>query len=320
MDNKFLRVFVKRVILAILLFFAVIQSAANAADFYVTPTRAKRVPKLDRRKCRDLSAVLRRAEPGDVVHLTAGTYVMPRKGFTVSNPITILGGYSSDFKVRDVRAYPTVIEATGGVTSHEARALFSIFDLDFLSYSNRVSRARLIVDGLCFDGAAFTNFAGRISNHFESKDLAKPKADEGTPFYTTLLAGENLEAPIDCTIRNCLFKNSYGAAILLRWGAGSFVITNNTFTNNFMFAINVSGQLEGAKTPCEIRANTIYFSAPSAMGLGAEPFSPICINWGIEGLCTSNFITQVECTDEMPPFEQELDSDVDEAPEEGTEE
>ncbi len=257
METNLKRMIARCVSIVIFLFSFV----AAAADFYVTPTRAMRVPKIDRRKCRSLDAVLRIAEANDTIHLATGTYNLPRKGLTLSTPVTILGGYSTDFKTRDPFKTPTCIAPTGVHTARLSHADFAFFNLDFTSSTNAPSAA-LFVDGLTFNGAAFTNLTPRIS---------KVRA-------AALFRGENGDSPIALTIRNCTFLNSYGPALQLNWGAGSLTIINNVFSNNWPFAVSLAGPFRGPSIPCDFSANTL-------------PTNSLYFNFGLVTNCAANIFT-----------------------------
>ena len=257
--------------------------AASAADFYVTPMRVTRVPKMDRRKCRDLAAVLRIAEPGDVIHLATGTYSFPRKGIELSTPVTMLGGYSTDFKMRDPLKTPSCIFPTGVYTTHQPHVTFSFFNLDFASATNlpRTACPPLILDGLTFNAATFTNLAGRLDSRINLQIIPTGPLDARLPM--TLLAGENLVYPLDLTIRNCAFLNSYGTALQLNWCAGSLVLSNNTFTQTHPFAINITGPFLASSIPCTIANNTL-------------PMNSLRVNYGVATNCLANTFTS-ECVD-----------------------
>ena len=275
METNLKRMIARCVSIVILLF---VSFVASAADFYVTPTRAMRVPKIDRRKCRNLNAVLRIAETNDTIHLAMGTYNLPRKGFTLSTPVTILGGYSADFKTRDPFKTPTCIAPMGVHTSRLSHADFAFFNLDFTSSTNAPSAA-LFVDGLTFDGAAFTNLTPRTS---------RVRA-------AALFRGENVGSPIALTICNCTFLNSYGPAVQLNWNAGSLTITNNVFSNNWPFAVSLAGSFRGTSIPCDFSANTL-------------PTNSLYFNFGLATNCAANRFT----TPTMKPFEFEEDEELEE--------
>ncbi len=285
METNLKRMIARFVSIVIFLFSFV----AAAADFYVTPTRAMRVPKMDRRKCRDLASVLRLAETNDTIHLASGTYNLPRKGFTLSTPVTILGGYSPDFKMRTPLARPSLISSSLVTTSHQAYARSSFFKLDFTSSTRAAAPATLILDGLTFDGAAFTNLAGRADARIDSRNLATRR---GTRLYTSLLSGENSAAPLALTIRNCTFLNSYGPALQLNWNAGSLTITNNVFSNNWPFAVSLSGPSRGTSLPCTFTANTL-------------PTHSLHLNFGLATNCAANIFTQPT----VKPLSFELDDE-----------
>ena len=261
METNLKRMIARCVSIAILLFSFSFLFVASAADFYVTPTRAMRVPKIDRRKCRNLDAVLRIAETNDTIHLATGTYNLPRKGFTLSTPVTILGGYSTDFKTRDPFKMPTCIAPTGVHTARLSHADFAFFNLDFTSTTN-AQAAALFVDGLTFDGGAFTNFTPRTS---------RVRA-------AALFRGENVGSLLALTIRNCTFLNSYGPALQLNWNAGSLTITNNVFSNNWPFAVSLAGPFCGPSIPCDFTANTL-------------PTNSLYFNFGLATNCAANIFT-----------------------------
>ncbi len=129
------------------------------------------------------------ADPGDEIHIAGGVYTDYVTNYVarVDKPLTLRGGYSSDFSSRDPDAYPTIIDAEG-----ERRAVYVgkytgetiTVTLDGLHLINGDA------DGL--GGEEYNSndvggglYASHAVLHVENCHIAHNRADQGAGIYFT---------------------------------------------------------------------------------------------------------------------------------------
>jgi hypothetical protein len=157
----------------------------------------------------DPYAAFRRAEPGDTIHIAAGVYYgrLDRSSWFVECPkLTVLGGYSRDFKTRTPWKTPSVFACYPGYEYVRENNLIA----------GRDDHSDLILDGLCFDAA------GR--NQYADEPLAGigriPAMDSAAVAFSAA----------NVSIRNCVFANSANGGVELS-GSGS------RFENNLLLSM-----------------------------------------------------------------------------------
>jgi len=114
-----------------------------AFDWFVAPTGSKGDGSRER-PFHDPWVALRRAEPGDTIHIAAGTYYgrLDRSSWIIECPkITVLGGYLRDFTTRTPWKTPSVFAAWSGYEYARENNLIG----------GREDHSDLVLDGLCFD-------------------------------------------------------------------------------------------------------------------------------------------------------------------------
>ena len=179
-------------------------------DWFVAPTGVRGDGSRER-PFHDPWAAFRRAEPGDTIHIAAGTYYgrLDRSSWIVECPrITVLGGYSRDFATRTPWKTPSVFAAWSGYEYARENNLIG----------GREDHSDLILDGLCFDSEGRNLYGEK-----ESAGITRMPKMDGP------IASFNAER---VTIRNCVFSNSGSGGVELQ-GSGS------RFENNLV--INVIG-------------------------------------------------------------------------------
>jgi hypothetical protein len=133
---------------------------------------------------------LRRAAPGDRIHIAAGTYTGrdERSSWVVDTPdLTVLGGYSPDFAARSPWRTPTVFAARADLrVPHEPNMIQGIGDHD-----------GLVLDGLFFDAA------GR-NEYDDQGGLVRSSYGDGA-----IVGGRGERI----TVRNCVFANGSAGAV-----------------------------------------------------------------------------------------------------------
>lgn len=209
---------------------------ANNVDWFVAATGVRGDGSRER-PFHDPWVAFRRAEPGDSIHIAVGVYCgrFDRSSWIIECPnLTVLGGYSSDFKTRTPWATPSVFACYPGYEYARENNLIA----------GREDHSGLILDGLCFDAA------GR--NHYDDVPqggIGQIPAMDGVAV--------SFSSP-NVTIRNCVFANSANGGVELQ-GAGSR-FENNLLINMIgvsMLALRSSSKL--IEQPIVVAGNAFCF-------------------------------------------------------------
>ena len=185
---------------------------------------------------RDPFQALDKAEGGDVIHVTGGDYFGKLNSgkwrITVRN-LSLLGGYTADFTVRDPWENPTRFQLQA---DERAKGMPEGTILGSAENSEG-----LIVDGFIFDGASWNAYKPDKGLDLRSSPLAP------------LVSFSGGRAPI--TVRNCLFVNGSSGAVHISCPFGLF--ENNVVLNTSGDAVALSA---GGLGPWTLRNNTIVFA------------------------------------------------------------
>lgn len=208
------------------------------------------------------------APEGSTIYVAEGNYYgLLRSGtITITKPLFIYGGFSSDFTKRDILNCRTMVQPT--LESNGTAKLGTVM----LDIKNQ--NADLVLDGLIFDrGNAVSYTASQ-----REEDKGQPEGVETprmNPIGTKGLGGPNLEnrealtketsilylnnSWVNLTIHNCAFLNAPDFAILGLF-RGHMQIDNNIFVNCRMAAIDVRGSDAKENQPLDFTNNTVLFS------------------------------------------------------------
>jgi hypothetical protein len=193
---------------------------------------------------------LRSAEPGDFIHIAAGTYYgrYDRSSWIVDRPrLTILGGYSANFSERTPWQTPSVFAAYSGYeVPREANLI-----------GGRGDHSGLVLDGLFFDASGRNTYGDQPVQGLRSY----PSMDGPIASFSADLVA----------IRNCAFANSTAGGVELS-GDGS------VFENNLVFNIIGIGMLHlrtapaGKRQLITVTHNTFCFAHDVTVppGTGAD--------------------------------------------------
>ena len=182
-------------------------------------------------------AALRRAEPGDAIHVAAGLYYgrFDRSSWIVETPnLTLLGGYSRDFSTRTPWKTPSVF---GCYPRYEYARENNLI-------SGRDNHSDLILDGLCFDSADRNQYGDKPGD-----GIGRIPTMDG-PIAS--FSGANV------VIRNCVFMNSGTGGVELS-GTGS------RFENNLLLSIigismlTLRSSTQLIEQPIAVRGNSFCF-------------------------------------------------------------
>ncbi|MCF0221344.1 MAG: DUF1565 domain-containing protein [Fibrobacter sp.] len=227
-------------------------TSVQAADLYVSlNTGANGNDGSKSAPYKNLWKALKQAKAGDVIHVAQGIYPgqTKRGWFDVTEPVSIIGGYSDDFSQRDPIKFVTKLQPMNENNSDQAsgKGILS------LSFENKKG-VDMVIDGLTIDeGHSNTYHAekGKPEGFSLGKLLPSAPAKGFTIDNTTKEANSSREVALiylrgvyntgNLTIQNCTFANGDNFGILGGWPEGKVRVINNVFVNTRMVAIDISG-------------------------------------------------------------------------------
>ena len=261
---------------------ALFASSLQAADLYVSlSTGKKKNAGTKEAPLKNLWHALQTASDGDTIHLAEGVYPGNAKcnWFLIDKAVSIIGGYSADFSVRDPLVHRTMFQPLNENNDKKGTGL-GIFTIQFDMSKPAPKGVNMVFDGLIFDDGQAQSYhavKGKPEG-VETGMWLEPPAKGDTPFasskrYLVYSATAN-RAEGDITFRNCLFLNAGNIAMNLNWYKGKVVMENNVFCNNLMVGANVySSNPQPGAVEWEFKNNTVLFtwsrtSELSDMGFG----------------------------------------------------
>ena len=209
------------------------------------------------------------AKVGDVIHVAEGNYPGRMKcgWFKMDKPVSIVGGYSSDFTKRDPLKYKTMFQPKN--ENNDKKGGFrSLLYLDFEKNPMKAPKGfNIVIDGLIFDDGFASSYhavKGKPAGFDTGMWLEGPAKNKADKFPSanrySISSATAGRGEGDLTIRNCTFVNGSNYAVNLNWYKGKISITNNVFCNNRMLSINVSCSNGRGKINWECAYNTILFT------------------------------------------------------------
>lgn len=219
---------------------------------------------------KNLQKALDVAEAGTTILVAEGNYygLLNKGNIIISKPVTIIGGYKSDFSTRDVLKYRTLVQPTpasnGTASGQGTIQLKSIV----------APNDKVVLDGIIMDRG--NSIAYNARGEGKPEGVACPQMN---PIGTAGVGGENLNESVSTTetamiyfdgyqgvinevnviIRNCAFINApnFGIVGLLR--SGSLTVDNCIFVNVRMATLDVRGGAVKTVVPITFTNNTVLF-------------------------------------------------------------
>jgi len=244
-------------------------SEAFAETYYVSKeTGSNRKDGLSAEKpMKNLQKALDVAPEGSTILVAEGNYfgMLDCGNIIVSKSVTIMGGYSTDFKTRDVLKHRTMIQPTA--ESNQTSKGQGTMQISLKK------EGKVVIDGLLFDrGNAIAYNPDK-----DPKRAGKPEGVEtgmmqpigsagiGGPtlsekVYTTETSELYLDNPtIDLVVRNCAFVNgpNYGLRGSFK---GKAEIYNNIFVNLRMASVDLRGSSAKEIAVVKFHHNTLLFA------------------------------------------------------------
>ena len=210
------------------------------------------------------------AQDNDVIHIAEGNYPGRMKcgWFKIEKPVSLFGGYSSDFTQRDPLKFKTMFQPKNENNDKKSGALGLLhIELD-KSPMTAPKGFHMVIDGIIFDdGFASSYHATKgkpdgfdtgmwLEGPAYNKTADKfPSANRYSIYTATASRGDGT-----LTIRNCTFVNGSNYAVNINWYKGKVAVINNVFCNNRMLSINVTCSNGSGKIDWECANNTILFT------------------------------------------------------------
>ncbi|MCK9521968.1 MAG: DUF1565 domain-containing protein [Proteobacteria bacterium] len=212
-----------------------------------------------------IEKALKLAKVGDTIRVAQGTYA-EQGCIEVPFPVTLLGGYDSDFQTRDIRKFRTLLQPTNDTAKTARKPLMTL--------KKSAPGQHFTVDGFIFDMGLRNSYSDAPeSGDTPTGALLLPPAfnkknDKNPTVTAQCLFIENPASPGDVTVQNNLFANCAQFGIQGGHKQGTFRVRNNVFVANRMAAIEIfgTGGKKGPKGPIssdgevEIAYNTIAFT------------------------------------------------------------
>jgi len=252
--------------------------AAHGADLYVSAETGLAVRSADGSKekpYKDLQAAMDKAAEGDTIHIAEGNYLgTSDRGFLeMLKPVSLKGGYSTDFATRDVLKHRTMIQPPASANkTAQSMASLTLGQTMGASKPLKVSDGGIVIDGIIFDRG--------LSNGYHATKGKPEGVDTGMLIHAPG-QGENsgeknvitMKQPLirlhtggsgNVTIQNCVLANSGFYAIMGGWTNGTLTIRNNVFVANAFAAVEINGNTGQSKdaytTQIDFSHNTVLFS------------------------------------------------------------
>ena len=218
-----------------------------------------------------------KASPGDKILVAAGNYTGKAAcGFIqITKPLEIYGGYSADFKTRDIAKNKTSIRPAMEMNATPPQGGTVEFNI------NNAPNSITVFDGFILDHSEVNGYhatEGKPAGVETGMWLAPPtKGNYQYPSLNKYLVYGNTDGNL--TISNCLFLNSSNYALNLNHFSGAVNVKNNVFISSRMMACNVS--CRNAKpfaAKLNFEYNTVLFTWSRTKDLGDMGYGVRALN------------------------------------------
>ena len=214
---------------------------------------------------KNIQKAIETAKDGATIHVAEGNYfgTLDKGTIPVNKPVTILGGYSSDFSTRDVLKYLSMVQpalVTTG-TTNDATLVINV----------KKPGTHTVIDGLIFDRGNTIPYSKKGDGKPEGVETPRMIDDPATGGiggpdlkedarlrHTAILYMGN--STCDITIQNCAFINSPWYGILGTFMGKKMTINNCVFVNCRMAAVEVPGGQPKEDPDLYFTNNTVLFS------------------------------------------------------------
>lgn len=244
---------------------------ATAIAYYVSSqTGSNRNDGSKEAPYKNLQKALDEAEAGATIYVAEGNYygLLNKGNIIITKPVTIMGGYNSDFSERDVLKYRTLVQptpASNGTASGQGTIQLR---------SIKAPDQKVEINGLIMDRGNSIAYNARGDGRPEGVE-----SPQMNPIGTAGKGGANLDENVSTTetamiyfdgyqgvinavnvvIRNCAFINCPNYGIVGMLHDGSLTIDNCIFVNVRMATLDVRGGNIKKVVPINFTNNTVLF-------------------------------------------------------------
>lgn len=281
-----------------LVIFAVATTAfcASAKDVYVSLSSGKnKNAGTKEAPFKNIWKAVEKAQPGDVIHVAEGNYPGKMKcGWVqLDKPVSLVGGYSSDFSVRDPLKHKTMFQPKNDQNDKKGSAM-ALMRIDFKNQKG----FKMLIDGIIFDdgfASSYHETKGKPEGFDTGMWLEGPAMNKLRDKFPSanrysLFATLGYGTAGELEIRNCTFVNGSNFGVNINWFEGEVKMKNNVFCNNRMIGANVqSSNGQPGKVKWEFENNTVLFTWSRLNDLADMGFG-VRVNANVEAEIENNII------------------------------
>lgn len=242
-----------------------------SVDYYVSANTGKGKSATIDKPAKDLGNIISKLQAGDVIHIAGGVYLGRGSNGAdiITVPVTIIGGYSNDFSVRDPWGeYKTILSGDNTSKNWEASPRLMI---DLAKYREK-DMPPILVDGVIVDNAGRNRYKTdeqlAIVRSANPKSGQMPTPDMGGLIIRVSKTGNfDTNAMWDITVQNCIVMNTaptQGALSVSGYKNSEIKILNNIVINNtgtgIMTGTNYITSNEDEMPKFLIENNTVLFT------------------------------------------------------------
>ncbi len=269
---------------------------ASAKDVYVSLSSGKNKNEGTKESpLKNIWKAVEKSQPGDVIHVAEGNYPGKMKcGWVqLDKPVSIVGGYSPDFTVRDPLKHKTMFQPKNDQNDKKGSAM-ALLRIDFKNQKG----FKILIDGLIFDdgfASSYHETKGKPEGFDTGMWLEGPAMNKLRDKFPSanrysLFATLGYGTAGELEIRNCTFVNGSNFGVNINWFEGEVKMKNNVFCNNRMIGANVqSSNGQPGKVKWEFENNTVLFTWSRLNDLADMGFG-VRVNANVEAEIENNII------------------------------
>jgi len=210
-----------------------------STDYYVSASTGNGKSATIDKPAKDLGNIISKLQAGDVIHIAGGVYLGRGSNGAdiITVPVSIIGGYSDDFSVRNPWGeYKTILSGDNMDKNWEASPRLMI---DLMKYRGK-EMPPILVDGVIVDHAGRNRY--KTDEQLEIVRAASPKSGQmptpdmgGLVIRVSKTGNFEADAMWDITVQNCIVMNTaptQGALSVAGYKNSKIKIRNNVVINN----------------------------------------------------------------------------------------
>lgn len=275
---------------------ASVVTCVSAKDIYVSLSSGKnKNAGTKEAPLKNIWKAVEKSQPGDVIHVAEGNYPGKMKcGWVqLDKPVSLIGGYSPDFTVRDPLKHKTMFQPKNDQNDKKGSAM-ALLRIDFKNQKG----FKMLIDGLIFDdgfASSYHETKGKPEGFDTGMWLEGPAMNKLRDKFPSanrysLFATLGYGTAGELEIRNCTFVNGSNFGVNINWFEGEVKMKNNVFCNNRMIGANVqSSNGQPGKVKWEFENNTVLFTWSRLNDLADMGFG-VRVNANVEAEIEDNII------------------------------